>query len=110
MRLTVTPEAIEKLKRNDMTSYRYLVLWYDTEGCGCGVNGVPTIRYTNEKLANYLEVENEFYPTLIHQQQATFFAADMKLDFANGTFRLSSPEGILNPFISQQSIGEINKG
>lgn len=104
MELTVTPDAQEALQKLNGGNYHYLLLWYDAEGCGCGVNGVPTIRFSNQKMKNYIDVVNNLFPTLIHEQQASFFADDMKLDFINGTFRLSSPEGILNPFISQQSV------
>ncbi|MBM7598053.1 uncharacterized protein YqkB [Virgibacillus halotolerans] len=108
MKLTVTPEAAAQLQPLNDQTYRYLLLWYDIDDCGCGVNGVPTIRYTNEKSASHMEIENAEYPTLIHKQQAIFFADDLKLDFANGTFRLSSPEEILNPFIAQASVCEVN--
>ncbi|PAV29563.1 hypothetical protein CIL05_11915 [Virgibacillus profundi] len=104
MHLTITPEAKVLLDRLNTDNNHYLVLWYDTEGCGCGVNGIPTIRFTNEKDPLDIKVENEVYPILIHKQQATFFAEDMKLDVKGEMFRLSSPEGILNPFISAQSV------
>lgn len=104
MKLAVTSDAKKALKILNEKDYPYLLLWYDTEGCGCGVNGMPTVRFLNTKMKNYNDVENDFFPTLIHKQQASFFARNMKLDFSQGTFRLSSPEGILNPFISQQSV------
>lgn len=110
MKLSVTPEAATQLQSLKNQTCHYLLLWYDTDGCGCGVNGLPTIRYTNSKKDNYIEVENADFPTLIHEQQAIFFADDLKLDLINGTFRLSSPEGVLNPFISQTSVCELNEG
>lgn len=110
MKISVTPEAAAQLQSLNDQTYHYLLLWYDTDGCGCGVNGLPTIRYTNEKQGYHIEVENADYPTLIHKQQAIFFADDLKLDLINGTFRLSSPEGVLNPFISQKSVCELNEG
>lgn len=104
MQLTVTSGAERILKKLNEKNHQYLILWYDTEGCGCGVNGMPAVRFSNEKMKNYLDVENDFLPTFVHKQQASFFAENMKLDFSHGTFRLSGPEGILNPFISQQSV------
>jgi len=99
MKLTITPEAKEQLiqlKNNNSG----LLLWYDTEGCGCGVNGVASIRFSKNTDSSYKEIESDWTPTYIHRQQAVFFAEEMKLDFDNQTFRLLSPEGILNPFIS----------
>jgi uncharacterized protein YqkB len=110
MRLTVTPEAAKQLQPLNDKIYQYLLLWYDVDDCGCGVNGIPTIRYINELGSEYLKVENVDYPTLIHNQQVVFFADDLKLDFIDEHFRLSSPEGMLNPFISRTSVCEIHKG
>lgn len=107
MKLTISSEAKEQLNQLNTENSRYLLLWYDTDGCGCGVNGLPTIRFTNEKTSSDIEIENDMHSVLIHKQQTTFFADDMTLSLVNGVFRLSSPEGILNPFISQQSVCEV---
>lgn len=105
MRLTITPEAKEKLKMINQKAY-HLLLWYDTEDCGCGVNGMPTVCLINQKKPMYKEIENDTYSTLVHEQQAIFFAKNMTLDIVGGMFRLSSPEGILNPFISPSRLIE----
>ncbi|OZU90041.1 hypothetical protein CIL03_02575 [Virgibacillus indicus] len=107
MKLSISPEARKQLNQLNTENSRYLLLWYDTDGCGCGVNGMPTIRFTNEKTSSDIKVDNDMYSVLIHKQQATFFAENMSLSLVNGVFRLSSPEGILNPFISQQSVCEV---
>ncbi|MCP3032641.1 iron-sulfur cluster biosynthesis family protein [Halobacillus sp. A1] len=105
MKLNITDAAHEQLKLLQIEEYSYLRLYYDTEGMGCGVNGLPTIRLTN----NYYDktderVENEQYSVIIDHQQATFFRKEMKLDFIKNTFRLSSPEGVLNPIIPTVSV------
>ncbi|MFD1171637.1 iron-sulfur cluster biosynthesis family protein [Oceanobacillus picturae] len=107
MELHITPAAEEELGKRNVNKNRYVVLWYDTEGCGCGVNGVPTIRFTNGDTNDYFEIESDSFPVLIQEHQKVFFAESMKLDVINGMLRLSSPEGILNPFIAPQSICEI---
>ncbi|RLL48143.1 iron-sulfur cluster biosynthesis family protein [Oceanobacillus piezotolerans] len=106
MQLSITPIAEEKLKELRNNDSSYLLLWYDTDGCGCGVNGLPTIRFTNEKQPFHVQVSNAVYPTIIAKQQAVFFAEDMKLDYKNGSFRLTTSEEMLNPFIPVQSILE----
>jgi len=106
MNLTITPAAMDQLKRLNNHDGN-LLLWYDTDGCGCGVNGVPTIRFINESDSSFTEIESDWASTFIHKQQAIFFAEEMKLDFSNQTFRLSSPEGILNPFIGSQRLYEV---
>ncbi|WP_085991970.1 iron-sulfur cluster biosynthesis family protein [Oceanobacillus senegalensis] len=104
MKLMITPEGIEKLQELNIDNKTYLLLWYDVDDCGCGVNGVPTIRFTDKKLESHIDVVNESYPTLIHEQQQVFFNKELKLDVRNGNFRLTSPEEVLNPFIPAQSV------
>ncbi|WP_339227904.1 iron-sulfur cluster biosynthesis family protein [Oceanobacillus sp. FSL K6-2867] len=104
MKLTITPEAEQELK-DIKTNDSSLVLWYDTDGCGCGVNGLPTIKLVTERQDYYEELTgNTTLATFIDSRQAVFFSNDMKLDIRNGVFRLSSPEGILNPFITTQQV------
>lgn len=106
MKLTLTEAAINKINELNKNNYPYLLLRYDTKGMGCGVNGLPTFCLVEKKDSNQIDVENDTIPTLITEMQAVFFAENLKIDYVNGTFRLSSPEGILNPFISSNSIIE----
>lgn len=105
MKLVITPEAEEQLNQLKRATDNYLFLWYDTEGCGCGVNGVPTVKFIQDKKDTYDEVEsNNSIPVLIDGHQKVFFANEMKLDAKKGNFRLSSKEGILNAFIPIQHL------
>ncbi|WP_026570051.1 MULTISPECIES: iron-sulfur cluster biosynthesis family protein [Sediminibacillus] len=106
MHLTITEAALNRLYQEMNTDRQtYLQIYYDTEGC-CGVNGVPTIRLRESKHADDLSVTSEQLSVIIHPQQATFFEKEMTLDFNQQTFRLTSPQGILNGFISP---GELKK-
>ncbi|MUK87204.1 iron-sulfur cluster biosynthesis family protein [Ornithinibacillus sp. L9] len=103
MELMITPRAIEKI--NDLSSEQpSILLWYDTEGCGCGVNGVPTFRIINDSLSTYKRISSNLLPVFVPEQHAVFFGKYMKLDFSAETFRLVSNEGILNPFISPANV------
>ncbi|WP_096270524.1 iron-sulfur cluster biosynthesis family protein [Paucisalibacillus globulus] len=104
MELTITDKAINKINELNTSDQNYLLLRYDTVGCGCGVNGVPTIGLVDHKGDSHIDVKTASMPTIINKMQSVFFAEDMKLDFVGGTFRLSSPEGILNPFISTTNL------
>ncbi|WP_042145810.1 iron-sulfur cluster biosynthesis family protein [Paucisalibacillus sp. EB02] len=104
MKLTITEKAISKIQEFNTRNHHYLLLHYDTVGCGCGVNGVPTIGLVDHKDDSHIEVETHAMPTIVNKMQSVFFAENMKLDFVGGTFRLSSPEGILNPFISTTNL------
>jgi uncharacterized protein YqkB len=104
MKLTITSLALTKINELKRHEDKYLLLRYDTKGLGCGVNGMPTFCLVSQKDEQFIEVENNAIPTIINEMQSIFFAESMKLDYSNGTFRLSSPEGILNPFIPTNSI------
>lgn len=102
MQLTITHEALDEIKKVNPNNQHHLLLWYDTTGCGCGVSGMPIVQLTDEQDATYKEIDSNYPQTFIDEEQALFFANDMKLDFINGMFRLSSPDEILNPFISSR--------
>jgi uncharacterized protein YqkB len=104
MELTITEKALSKIQEYNTQNNYYLLLRYDTVGCGCGVNGVPTIGLVKQKDDSQIEVKTHTMPTIVDKMQSVFFAENMKLDFSGGTFRLSSPEGILNPFISTTNL------
>ncbi|WP_226582800.1 iron-sulfur cluster biosynthesis family protein [Halobacillus litoralis] len=106
MKLRITDEAKQQLEHIQDSERPIIRLFYDTEGCGCGVNGLPTIRLEHEERKTDFRVESEAYPVIIDDQQAIFFKEDMKLDFVRGTFRLSSPDGILNPIIPIKDVKE----
>ncbi|UOR12387.1 iron-sulfur cluster biosynthesis family protein [Halobacillus amylolyticus] len=104
MKLVITNIAKEQLEQL-REGQSFLRLFYDTEGLGCGVNGQPTIRLTDRMFEDTDNtVENEDYQVIIDCQQTTFFKPDMKLDFVKGSFRLSSPNGVLNPIIPTGTI------
>lgn len=102
MQLTITKEALNEIEKVNPDNQYHLLLWYDTAGCGCGVSGMPIVQLTDEQDLTYKEIDSNYAQTLIDEEQAMFFADNMKLDVVNGMFRLSSPEEILNPFISNQ--------
>lgn len=106
MQLTITHDAIEEINQLNPDHEYHLLLWYDTTGCGCAVSGLPMIQLMNEQDTAYKEIMSNYPQTFIDEEQAIFFADDMKLDFTNGMFRLSSPNEILNPFISLQRFTE----
>ncbi|GAA0296599.1 uncharacterized protein YqkB [Gracilibacillus halotolerans] len=106
MELTITDRALEKIAEVNKEDRNYLLLAYDADGCGCGVNGLPSIRLKETKDSSFQPVNCEEMDTIVHYQQKTFFAKEMKLDYNGATFRLSSPNEMLNPIISVQSLLE----
>lgn len=106
MKLTISEKAQQELKILNETNKPYLRLYYDTDDCGCGVNGLPTIRFSNHKMEMDKAVVCDEFSVIVNKQQAIFFATALTLSYDTYGFRLSSAEGILNPIISSQSIME----
>ncbi|MBM7552383.1 iron-sulfur cluster biosynthesis family protein [Thalassobacillus pellis] len=104
MKLTITDSAKIQLESLRGEEHPYLRLFYDTDDCGCGVNGVPTVRWTSHRTEWDKSIESTDYSVIVHKQQAIFFSEKLKLDAYGGALRLSSPEGILNPAISGREI------
>ena len=104
MRLTITDEAQAKLNSLGIDENQTLLLWYERKGLGCTVNGLPTIRFTKSMEPLYKKVDNLTYPTYVDGDYEEYFDEDLTLHFTNGMFRLQSPGGILNAFISPSSL------
>ncbi|WP_181350013.1 iron-sulfur cluster biosynthesis family protein [Thalassobacillus sp. CUG 92003] len=104
MKLNITGRAEATLRQLAPPEDALLRLDYDSEGCGCGVNGVPVVRWTRRTDEWDEPVDNPLFDVIVHRQEAVFFQPEMKLDFINNAFRLSSPQGILNPIISPQTV------
>ena len=104
MRLTITDEALHQLQLLQPEGRPYLRMEYDIEGCGCGVNGVPTVYFTDKSTEYDINVENEHYTIFLDEQQTVFFKPEMKLEWNKRLFRLKSPNGMLNPSLSSASI------
>lgn len=109
MELIITQSAENKIKELNTSEQEYLWLFYDTDDCGCGVSGMPTVRLTDQTNDYFKFVDNKSFQVIIHKQQATFFAEQMKLDYLGNSFRLSGPEGVLNPIIPESDLlkGEV---
>lgn len=112
MKLTITKDALQQLEALQPEDRPYLRMEYDSDGCGCGVNGMPIIYFTNAKTEYDVKVENEQYTIFLDDQQAVFFKPEMTLEWNKRLFRLKSRDGMLNPSISSATIkrgGEVHE-
>ncbi|WP_191991726.1 iron-sulfur cluster biosynthesis family protein [Bacillus aerolatus] len=76
---------------------KLLKLYYDTEGCGCGVNGIPVLWIVDEPSAGDVEIQTNAMPVLVEKAQMLFYADRLTIDVSGSNqYRLSSPEEILN--------------
>lgn len=104
MKLTITDEALHQLQLLQPEDRPDLRMEYDSDGCGCGVNGMPVIYFTKTSTEHDLKVENEHYKIFLDEQQKVFFKPVMTLEWNKRLFRLKSPDGMLNPSLSSASI------
>ncbi|MDG0875381.1 iron-sulfur cluster biosynthesis family protein [Paenibacillus thiaminolyticus] len=103
--IEVTPGAEETLRRKldgPSAEAGYIKLIYDTDGCGCAVNGVPGLWLVRERGACDEDLPNNAsLPMLIDRHQAIFYEDRMKLDAGAiaESFVLSSPQQIYSTHV-----------
>lgn len=92
-------EAIrKKMKQKDVV----LKLVYDTEGCGCGVSGVPTL-YMVDEIQDGVKAKSDTFPIYYDEQQRVFFEEQLMIDInhhAYGAFVLKSNGQIYSSYMS----------
>ncbi|RSK27730.1 hypothetical protein EJF36_13070 [Bacillus sp. HMF5848] len=103
MIVTFTEKAISAIKnRYNMSSdTACLQLFYDIEGCGCGVNGVPVFKEIKEPGSNIIQITSNWGRIYLHTQQAVFFPENMIVDYyeKSSHLQLKSKEEMVNPHI-----------
>lgn len=98
MEILMTAEAIEKINEKTAGREGYLKLKYDTDGCGCAVNGVAALWYVPELADDEIAIGTNDRPVYLEKAKMVFFDEQMKIDFspAANCFQLKSPQQILN--------------
>lgn len=102
MEIIITAEAIEKINERTANREGYLKLKYDTDGCGCAVNGVIALWFVTELDDTDIAIETNERPVYVEKSKMVFFDEQMKIDFSKTTncFQLKSPGQILNGHMS----------
>lgn len=74
------------------------VLFYDTEDCGCAVNGIPLLNVELETAKEDLvQIHTNAFGLYMFQKDMIFFDDYMKIHFENNRLRLSSDSQIFTP-------------
>ncbi|OEH94546.1 iron-sulfur cluster biosynthesis family protein [Bacillus solimangrovi] len=84
-----------------------LQLLYDTDGCGCSVDGVFILTIQDEQEHVDMELSSNYRPVGIESRHAVFLDEEMTVDFLPKyqTFMLKSDQQIINPrmrFVSRR--------
>jgi uncharacterized protein YqkB len=102
MHITLTEPAINQLQPLMNTQSAILKLAYDSEGCGCAVNGVPMLWLVSEADAQDLEADTAPYPIVYNPKHEIFFDDRLTIDYRPETkcYILKSDNQIYNSGMS----------
>ncbi|MFJ5715644.1 iron-sulfur cluster biosynthesis family protein [Neobacillus sp. NPDC093127] len=102
MEINITVEAVKKINERTDGREGYLKLKYDTDGCGCAVNGVVALWFVPEVEDDEIAIETNDKTVYLEKSKMVFFDEQMKIDFSQTTncFQLKSPQQILNGHMS----------
>ncbi|MEW9698876.1 iron-sulfur cluster biosynthesis family protein [Paenibacillus sp. SI8] len=102
MKITFTDTAIERITALMGSRQGMLKLVFDTEDCGCSVNGVPTLWIVTEAETGDLHAEVDPFQLIYKPKDEIFFEALMKLDYhpGNKSYILKSNSQIYNAHMS----------
>jgi uncharacterized protein YqkB len=108
MEIIITDPAAAKIKEKTKDVQGFLKLKYDTEGCGCAVDGVAALWFVPELEDDDIGIETNAQTIYVEKAKTVFFDEKMKLDYSETTnwFKLSSDQQILN---GQMSLVVIKK-
>ncbi|MDK8179724.1 iron-sulfur cluster biosynthesis family protein [Paenibacillus sp. UMB4589-SE434] len=99
--LQLTEAAIEAIEQQ-LNGTGILKLIYDTDGCGCAVNGVPSLWLVSEPSAFDVSIlTNAPFPIVIDRHQTVFFEEQMRLyTQGSGYYKLSSNQQIYSVHVA----------
>ncbi|MEK3735437.1 MULTISPECIES: iron-sulfur cluster biosynthesis family protein [Paenibacillus] len=87
MKLQLTPLAERRLKEKIGTAAGGVRLVYDTDGCGCAVNGVPALQIIHKASEDDIAMETDSpIPFYMNSRQAVFFEEQMRLEGNENTY------------------------
>lgn len=102
MEINITEAATKKINERLNNRDGYLKLKYDTDDCGCAVNGVVALWFIPELETDDIAIETNDRTVYAEKSKMVFFDEQMKIDFsqASNCFQLKSPQQILNGHMS----------
>lgn len=80
MDIRITERALRFLRGRIGSRSSTVRLVFDSEGCGCGVNGVPALWILPERDKDDLEIHNADIPVVVKRDHAVYFEEHLYLD------------------------------
>ncbi|RFU62300.1 iron-sulfur cluster biosynthesis family protein [Peribacillus saganii] len=102
MKIEWTETAVKAIREKTDGKSGLMKLKYDTDGCGCVVNGVTALWLVSTLDDDDERIETNNGPIYIEKSKAIFLDDEMKIDFVleANSFQLKSPNQFLNPRMS----------
>ncbi|OPH47181.1 hypothetical protein BC351_11800 [Paenibacillus ferrarius] len=102
MNITFTETAIDRITPLLAGDDAVLNLVFDTEDCGCSVNGVPTLWIVSKANEEKLVAETNRFTLTYKAKDEIFFEENMTIDFheKNKSYILKSNNQIYNASMS----------
>ncbi|TJY44249.1 iron-sulfur cluster biosynthesis family protein [Cohnella pontilimi] len=96
MKIVWSPDAVQELRARYGSDIEAFRLVYDTEGCGCAVNGVPALWAVTESAPGEIRADSEPFVLWHDPRHALYFDETLRIDFRADTnsFRLASDNQI----------------
>lgn len=91
MNIQITERAESFLRKQIGNKSSPVRLVFDSEGCGCGVNGIPALWILSAPDVNDITIHSSTVPFVINRIHAVYFEENLYLDSEEGypSFRLS---------------------
>lgn len=83
MKVNITENA-QKFLSKFVNENEALILIYDTEGCGCAVNGIPQLFISSiQYVLKYEKIKTDSIPIYMYKKQMIFFDEELTIDCLN---------------------------
>lgn len=103
MKIEITEAAVKQLEKATADAPdKKLRLEYDTEGCGCVVDGVAVLLLTDQPGESSEMVETNSMAVYLDRAKMVYLDEELRIDFSEtaNAFQLKSPSQMLNPRMS----------
>ncbi|OZM58700.1 hypothetical protein CIB95_03790 [Lottiidibacillus patelloidae] len=103
MNITFTDEAVKRLEKLMCElETSVLQLKYDTDGCGCVVNGVAMLFISEKAESDYLKVDTNYKPIYLPKEAIVYWDDNMTIGYVEkyNCFQLKSSVQMINPRMS----------
>jgi uncharacterized protein YqkB len=92
MKISWSKEAIHEVEARFGSDVKLWKLVFDSEGCGCSVDGVPTLWAVNAPLPDDVQADSDAFGVWYEKQHEMYFDEPLRISYlpGNRSFKLAS--------------------